>query len=184
MFSHPGLCSLLGSVTNRIIWGLSSQYSRKNIYCPILFIYLLINVFVFFNCWSFRVVTWGRRCWRKSSQQTAGVLLLAINKLLHKTFPCEQTEDIDGLKPQEELIFRFLYDTSQPISAKTVKLQEEVALGYRYINGQSDETTDKTEIHLLKKSITELRGGWPACTVKENNFIPFKIYLFIYLLTS
>lgn len=118
VFSCPSLCLLLCNLTNWIIWGLSSQYSRIDIYCCEFLIYLLVDIFVFFNCWSFRVVTWGRRCWRKPSQQTAGILLLAINKLLHKTFPCEQTKDIDRLKTQEQLIFAFLYNVSQPISAK------------------------------------------------------------------
>lgn len=144
MFSHPSLCSLLQSLTNWKIWGLASQQSRKDIYCHIILIHLLINIFVVFNCWSFRVVTWGRRRWRESSQQTAGILLLAINKLLHKTFPCEQIEDIDGLKLQEDLIFSFLYDMSQSISAKMDKRQEEVVLVYRCINKETAEITDKT----------------------------------------
>lgn len=50
-------------------------------------IYLLVNVLVIFDCWAFGVIT--RRGWSrgKTSEQTAGILLLTVNKLLHKTFP-------------------------------------------------------------------------------------------------
>lgn len=125
VFSCPSLCLLLCNLTRCIIWDLSSKYLREDLQHWILLIYLLINIFVFLNCWSLRVVTGWRWRWRKSSQQTAGVLLLAINKLLHKTFPCEQTEDTNGLKTPEMLIFGFLYNVSQHISAK-VSCEEKV----------------------------------------------------------
>lgn len=53
----------------------------------ILVIYLLVNVLVIFDGWAFGVITRGGWSRGKTSEQTAGILLLTVNKLLHKTFP-------------------------------------------------------------------------------------------------
>lgn len=49
--------------------------------------YLLVDVLVVFDGWSFGVVTGGGWGGGKTPEQTTGVLLLSINELLHKTLP-------------------------------------------------------------------------------------------------
>lgn len=49
--------------------------------------YLLVDILVVFNGWSFGVVTGGGWGGGKTPEQTTGVLLLSINELLHKTLP-------------------------------------------------------------------------------------------------
>lgn len=53
--------------------------------------YLLINVFIVLNGRPLGVVTGGRRGRRQPTEQTAGVLLLPVYKLLHKALPLSHT---------------------------------------------------------------------------------------------
>lgn len=49
----------------------------------------MVNILVVFDGRAFGVVTGGGRSGGKAPEQTAGVLLLSINELLHKTLPGE-----------------------------------------------------------------------------------------------
>jgi hypothetical protein len=55
-------------------------------------VYLLVDVFVVFYGGSLGMVTGRGGCGRKAAEQTAGVLLLPINELLHETLPVTHTE--------------------------------------------------------------------------------------------
>lgn len=56
-------------------------------------IYLLVDVFVVFYGGSLGMVTGRGGCGRKAAEQTAGVLLLPIDELLHETLPVTHTEE-------------------------------------------------------------------------------------------
>lgn len=54
-------------------------------------LYLLVHAFVVFYGGSLGMVTGRGGCGRKAAEQTAGVLLLPIDELLHETLPVTHT---------------------------------------------------------------------------------------------